>query len=51
MMTLLAAIAGLICLATFFYEDPDLFFTKMGANLFVFGQVIVTWHLWCSGEN
>ena len=51
MKILLALIAGLISPSTFFYADPDLFLTKMEANLFMYGQVIVTWHLWCSGES
>ena len=49
MRLILAAMAGLISFSAFLYEEPGLLLTKMGAKLFMYGQVIVTWHLWCSG--
>ena len=48
MRIILAAIAGLLA-SMFNYEDPDLLSNKLGAKLFTYGQIVVTWHLWSCG--
>ena len=51
MRIILAVIAGLLAFTTFIYEDPDLLPTKLGARLFTYGQIVITWHLWACGSS
>ena len=51
MKTTLVVIAGILALTTSVHETTELLPTKLAARLFIYGQMLVTWHLWACGSS
>ena len=51
MRTTLVVISGILALTTSVHETTELLPTKLAARLFIYGQMLVTWHLWACGSS
>ena len=51
MRTTLVVIAGILTLTTSVHETTELLPTKLAARLFIYGQMLVTSHLWACGSS
>ena len=51
MKTILAITACLLALTKFIYEDAEFLSTNLGARLFIYGQILITGHLWACGST